>query len=949
MIRRPTSNLIFSGIIIAALGLSGCLVKRDPTLSELSKVDVKIDKQAVVAASPDVARKNYQAFIDKAGANHPLYDSALNRLAELEMEAGDRKLYRDRQRQYAQANELVAKEQENEQTNYRNAIRLYENLLRTKPRDERNDKVLYQLARAYELSGELKKAILAMKRLIKFYPKSQYYLESHFRIAESHFVLSDFSQAVDYYNKVIRHGSDNIYFERALYKYGWSLYKLGKFEYTLEPMFMIIGRMKKDPNIPGRIDVDRLSSADRELVNDAFRVIALSFSQLGGLKALNQYLNEHPKSFEYSLYESLSAFYMKQDRVREAVAAFEYFIKRNPSHIYAAGLQYQVITMLDKAQFHRAAREARERYLINYGVGSEFWKKNNAFLRASYLEQLNQELAKVLSYYHHLANKRKKRTDYQAALQWYQQAIKMFPQDKQVGERYFLVGELFYEMGEYRRAVMAYRKSAFDSAAHDKQQEATYASLKTYEKLMSSKQTSKRQATDTKEYLLIAEVFATNFASDKRAAQVRVRLAELYYKNQDWLKAKQWAGQIANKQASYSAAQRYSAFLILAHISFDEQKYEQAIQAYNLALRQKVAEQQQQKSIRLKLAAAHFELAERNKAAGNHESALTQYRAVINTTQSRSIKSKAEYDIATVYVQQGNWLAAVKQFAAFRQAYPTNPLAQNLEQKLVTLYEKTGDKAALISEYERWATKEKDPDQQQQLYMKVVELYLADLNKAAATQALLKILKLPKVKQSTRVEIKSQLAQLTLEMGQRKSSLQWKKSLLKSYARLGKSSTPQIDRLAAQASYDLAMVEVNRYSQVELKLPLKKALKLKKSRMKNSLDALAEVSKFGVAEFATAATYTAAQIYSELGRALLQSQRPKGLKANELEEYELLLEEQAYPFEEKAISLHESNIYRVKQDIYDQWVQRSYQALAKLNPGRYAKKEVAEAAYETVF
>ena len=46
-----------------------------------------------------------------------------------------------------------------------------------------------------------------------------------------------------------------------------------------------------------------------------------------------------------------------------------------------------------------------------------------------------------------------------------------------------------------------------------------------------------------------------------------------------------------------------------------------------------------------------------------------------------------------------------------------------------------------------------------------------------------------------------------------------------------------------------------------------------------------------------------------LGRVLL-----------EREQYDVMLEEQAYPFEEKAIGLHETNAARAPQGLYDRWV-----------------------------
>jgi len=97
-----------------------------------------------------------------------------------------------------------------------------------------------------------------------------------------------------------------------------------------------------------------------------------------------------------------------------------------------------------------------------------------------------------------------------------------------------------------------------------------------------------------------------------------------------------------------------------------------------------------------------------------------------------------------------------------------------------------------------------------------------------------------------------------------------------------------------------------------------------------------------VAEVTTASVFWLGEIYGKFGKELLKSERPKGLSQEELEQYDLLLEEQAYPFEEKSINIHESNVVRVQGGIYDEWVKKSFSALTALRPVRYAKAERSE-------
>ena len=83
-----------------------------------------------------------------------------------------------------------------------------------------------------------------------------------------------------------------------------------------------------------------------------------------------------------------------------------------------------------------------------------------------------------------------------------------------------------------------------------------------------------------------------------------------------------------------------------------------------------------------------------------------------------------------------------------------------------------------------------------------------------------------------------------------------------------------------------------------------------------------------------------AEIYSSFSRSLLDSERPTGLDAAELAEYEDVLEEQAFPFEERAIEVHEANVdVMIAAGVYNRWVEQSFARLAALVPGRYAKEE----------
>ena len=91
----------------------------------------------------------------------------------------------------------------------------------------------------------------------------------------------------------------------------------------------------------------------------------------------------------------------------------------------------------------------------------------------------------------------------------------------------------------------------------------------------------------------------------------------------------------------------------------------------------------------------------------------------------------------------------------------------------------------------------------------------------------------------------------------------------------------------------------------------------------------------------SAATYYVAETYFDFSRSLAESERPADLSPAELQEYERVLEEEAYPFEEKAIDFHKKNLEVMRDGIFNTWIEKSLGRLAEMVPGRYAKKEAS--------
>ena len=112
------------------------------------------------------------------------------------------------------------------------------------------------------------------------------------------------------------------------------------------------------------------------------------------------------------------------------------------------------------------------------------------------------------------------------------------------------------------------------------------------------------------------------------------------------------------------------------------------------------------------------------------------------------------------------------------------------------------------------------------------------------------------------------------------------------------------------------------------------------------LGTLTKASAYGYVEVSTAATHELGALYRNFAQTLLKSDRPKRLSSLELEQYNILLEEQAFPFEEKAIEWYETNLKLAGKGIYDEWVGKSARDLGQMVPGRFGKRERREDIYD---
>jgi hypothetical protein len=285
----------------------------------------------------------------------------------------------------------------------------------------------------------------------------------------------------------------------------------------------------------------------------------------------------------------------------------------------------------------------------------------------------------------------------------------------------------------------------------------------------------------------------------------------------------------------------------------------------------------------------------------------------------------------------------------FRLNFPQSPLQPDVTRKLAVAYSELHQTGFAAREFERIAeTPTETPDVQREALLQAADLYDKAGDPAKSRAMLETFVKRFPQPLNPAMEARNRLAFAAARAGDLGDRDRWLRDIIAADRAAGAARTDRSRALAAKATLTLAEPAREEFLRIKLVAPLKKSLAEKSKAMEAALKAYTAAADYQVADVTTAATFESAELYRQLGKDLMSSERPKNLNKEELEQYDVLLEEQAFPFEEKAIKLHEVNAARTKEGTYDEWVQKSFAALAQLNPGRYGKVEISDPLVDSI-
>ncbi len=867
---------------------------------------------AFLAAEEENARKRsvalYRSLIEKYPDNrNNIMAEASFRLAELLFESE-----RERIRKIIDTRGF-----EGELTpDFSEAIEAYSAVVNRFPDHPLVEDALYGLAYCYTEQGYTDLAADGYYRLIELYPGTRYALEINMRLGEYYFENNDLERAKSHYRAVID-TRDPEYLDKAYYKLGWCLYNQERYSDAIDSFFALLD-----------LDITRVRDPD-SLVGESIEIIARSFAESSGTPGLTRRLASRTwDSRSSTLLLNLADLYKERSLYPEAVGTYRTYIKH-----YPAGKELpEVLAHLGESYHTRgdplSALELSERSPDLLGPESPYYSKLSE-------EEKQKTRSLILESLEESADRRRARAlagGSESDLHRARINIDIyfrFAGDEVPCRVRFLLGTVQSELRSYPDTVVTLNGL---SAREECSQWAERSSL-------------------------MAIDFQVEIYEEKKEVDIAMftasvdHLADAAPENPGMSKAVLALGEIATNLSMYpdarshfsrvirhhsATAESARARVMMARTFFHEGNYRQAAAWFKEAWRKSPKTEDGLEAKRLHIYSLFKEAGKLSKqnqvtaAAGKFENIYRSFPDV-------DVAQTSLYNAGKLYRQLGLEMKATDLFEELAAAHEESKLARDALKMSVLILEALGDPGRAAEDAHVLADRTAGEERARSLIKSADLFSTAGLHEKAANIREIFTREYPDPAQ--------RMVKQTFRMGtDLETAGKWDhaaavyRKVIANYS--SEPGSTAISGFAARAQLRLAEKAYRRYVDIKIVPPVERTVERKRKLLQSVIKHFVDAGSYRIADVITASNYYIGRSLELFKDEILGSPNPPGLSGPEAEEYRMLLQEMAYPFEEKALSAYRVNITRSqKLQLLDPWIEKSFARMALLAPWAYGRDE----------
>ncbi len=852
---------------------------------------------------------------------------------------------------------------DDETSEYVAAIKAYRNILERYPNSPDNAEVFYQLAKAYDLEGQQREAMGMLTELVRRHPGYVNISEAHFRKADIHFNWQEYDKAKVSY-LAVTHLSTGRILLNAYYMLGWVHYKQLAFESGVNAFAFVLNTILTD----GR-DMATLDKAERPLVEDAIHSMSLALDKIGGAEAIEETPSIATRYYGWMLYDHLGDYYLEKELYEQSAKTFRHFVRSFPKAKESPSLHYKLIHAYTKGKFPRQALVEKERYVRGYGVNSNY-PGNEEGIREEITSQLIVFLDELATFNYTegqtLVGAIKKEKDakrgnvdplkietyskdaivsFTRAAGFYGEYIQTFPEDDRVDAVRFLKAESHFQAYQYLEAAEDYEWVAYSpigSSAEEDAADSGYAAIIAYQKHIDSAAIKKSKRKVSLFSAIAVESmlrFSKKFDADERSPTVLTNAAEYLFGLNQYERAISVAQDLVSAETLDKTLMK-TAFGIMAHSFFKLERYVEAEHSYVSQRGLVTVESNEYTKISERIAATVFKNSAVVEATQGKRAAAFELLKLKTLTPNSPIRITAQYDAATILLGISEWGLAIAELQELSRLYPDHELAVEFPRKLALAFEKNVDWAKAANTYLGLYKRDPDPE------IKREGLFLAAMMFEKATDYELAIKYFKRYAYNyeepfdTRMEARYHLATNYESIDEMGKHLYWLRRIIAGDSKAGELRTERSRWLGAWSNAKYGDYFAFEFRKKKLRQPLQRSLPKKQEFFKNASDRYQKAADYGILEFVTMSSYKIGILYETFATHLRGAPKPSGLSSSDILLYAEIIDEQAAPFDELAVEVHQANLDKAWEGHFNSWIAQSFGALSKLYPDRYNKQEV---------
>jgi TolA-binding protein len=936
------SIVVLSAVAVSTL-LAGCVGGKTGTIGDLRPFEENEVELTLETLDHETVRNEYQEILALI-EDKDLKQQIERRIADVYMMEGQKTLI-----------ESGAKPSK---SYYREAIKSYKEVLDKYPNSPDNAEVLYQLAKAYDMEGNQSDALEMLNRLTSRHPTFDHNAEAFFRMGDIYFNNKHYGKAETAYRAITKMKGSKLYIN-AHYMLGWSLYKQSVFEEGLQSFAVVL-----DDTLGASNGLDSLEKIERLLVDDTLHSMSLALVHQGGARYISKIGKLAKRDYVWMLYDELGEHYLEKERFEDSAATYRSYVTNYNKSEKAPELHSKLIQVYIKGGFPMQALPEKERFIQYYGLHSRYKgilggvKEELAPTIKQYLEELarhyhaeGQQLAKKLKGIDSKNDKSHyKSVDlasvsyFEKAAKFYKEFVDTFPDDKLVSEMTYLRAETYYASRQYELAVADYENVAYEIKSKKENKnlaKAGYAAIISYQKIISPLDPASRKAKQWQKQAVNSMLrFAQTFHMDKRSPAVLTNAAEYLFSLDQYGQALQVASDLIDKNKSLDKSLKKTAYGIKAHSLFNLLRYAQAEQAYINQRALVPAESELYAKISERIATTIYKKSETSVTNDKQVIAIKQLLTIKTLAPNAKVRVTAQYDAATMMLAVGQWPEAIVELKELIALFPKHKLAFHFPRKLAFAQEKSGDFSTAAESYLALSVKDKDPDVRREALFLSAVLYEKSENYNTAIKRFKQYAHTYEQPFDTRMEARYHLARNYELIKDMTRHLYWLRRIVEGDKEGGSQRTDRSRWMAAWANTKYGDYFAWEFKRRKLRLPLDVSLPKKNQALENATGRYQQAADYNILEFVTLSGFKMAGLYQRFADELRAVSIPKGLSAADAESYTRILNEQAAPFTDLAIELHQANIDRAWQGQFNDWITKSFESMKTLQPARYQKVEL---------